>query len=90
VTFENPFWGDAGTSGQYYYVFVPDTRVKVDSYIDPQGGSHKPKHYTVVDYSGIIYRIEPGYTLTLGWPEGETPVFSTRPLGKKEGAIPPP
>jgi hypothetical protein len=85
VTFNNPFFGDGGLLGQWYYVFVPDTTVVVTEYIDQNGISHKPKHYVVADYAGIIYRVEPGFTLGLQWSAGITPDFSTRGLGRKEG-----
>jgi hypothetical protein len=88
VSFANPFWGDQGLLGQYYYVFCPDPTVKATRYVDKDGVSHKPKHYIVADYSGIIYRIQPGYTLDLEWPAGTIPDFSTRPLGRKEGGNP--
>lgn len=90
VLFNNALWGTPMadvTQGQFYYVFVPRTDVIVTSYTAPDGTSHKPKHYTVTGYSGIVYRIEPGFQLGLEWPDGVTPDFSTRPLGKTEGAL---
>jgi len=89
MDFENPFWSDGlgGQLGQYYYVFVPNTDVIVTKYVDSNGISHKVKRYTVPEYSGIIFRIQPGFTLGLRWPAGTKPDFSTRQLWKKEGGI---
>jgi hypothetical protein len=87
VTFNNPFWGDGGLLGTWYYVFVPDTTVVVTEYVDKDGVSHKVKSYVVADYAGIIFRVEPGFTLGLAWSAGVTPDFSTRPLGRKEGGV---
>jgi hypothetical protein len=86
MDFENPLWND-GLNGQYYYVFVPNVDVIVTRYVDKDGIGHKVKRYTVPEYSGIIFRIQPGFTLGLQWPPGAKPDFSTRQLGKKEGGI---
>jgi len=66
---------------------VPNVDVKVTKYVDKDGVSHKVKRYVVPEYSGIIFRIQPGFTLGLLWPAGTKPDFSTRQLGKKEGGI---
>lgn len=90
VALDNPLWGGSTPTtpqGQYYYVFIPETRVKVTGYTDPLGGEHKPRQYTVADYSGVIYRIQPGFKLSLQWPDGVMPDFSTRPLGIGEGGV---
>jgi hypothetical protein len=86
MDFENPLWND-GLGGQYYYVFVPNLDVQVTRYVDKDGIGHKVKRYKVPEYSGIIFRIQPGFTLGLAWPVGTKPDFSTRQLGKKEGGI---
>ncbi len=89
MEFQNALWddGNGGLLGQYYYVCCPNTGVMVTKYVDKDGISHKVKRYTVPEYSGIIFRIQPGYTLGLLWPQGSQVDFSTRQLGKAEGGI---
>lgn len=83
--FRNPFWGRDGTKGQYVWVFVPDLGVMVTSYTDPNGVQQQVISYTnPKGYHGIVFLIAPGYTLELQWPSGDTPKFSTRPLGSTE------
>ena len=40
--------------------------------------------YSVKDIDGVAYRVQSGFRLILTWPDGDVPLFFTRPFGKGE------
>jgi hypothetical protein len=69
-----------------WLIFIPVQHiVKVTEYVDSGGIPGKLTRYkNVKDFDGLAFKVDPGFSLTLTWPDTVTPLFYTRPFGRKE------